>query len=189
MISSGAIGVAVFHVWRPDIRIDAITFGLIVLAILPWLNKLIKRAEFPGGWKIEFQDVQAAGEKVTRGETAQAHLVETAIPSYVEISDRDPNLALVGLRIEIERRVRQLARQSGLQESRSLTRTIEDLHRLGVLDDSSVSGLQELVTAGNHSAHGAEVEPQAAAWAIDYGPRVLAALDAKLNPRPEAEHQ
>lgn len=185
IVSCGAIGVALVHLKRPDLRIDVITFGLIVLAVLPWLSKLIKKAEFPGGWKVEFQDVQAAGAKITQSETARAGLVETPTPSYVDISDRDPNLALVGLRIEIERRLRNLAKQSGLPERRPLTYLVGDLRKLGVLNDSSVSGLQELVMAGNQAAHGAEVDRNAAAWAIDYGPQVLAALDAKLNAQPE----
>jgi hypothetical protein len=185
IITSVAIGVAAIHLWRPELHIDAITFGLIVLAILPWINKLIKKAEFPGGWKVEFQDVQAAGEKVTRSQTVEARLAQAPTPSYVEISDRDPNLALVGLRIEIERRLRQLARQSGLEENRPLMYMIGDLRKLGVLDASSVAGLQELVMAGNQAAHGAEVERSAAEWAIDFGPRVLAALDAKLNTKFE----
>jgi hypothetical protein len=68
----------------------------------------------------------------------------------------------------------------GIPESRPLTRLVEDLRKQGVLDDSSVAGLRELVMAGNQAAHGAEVAPNAATWAIDYGPQVLAALDAKL---------
>jgi hypothetical protein len=47
---------------------------------------------------------------------------------------------------------------------------IGDLRKRGVLNDSSISGLQELVMAGNQAAHGAEVDRSAATWAIDYGP-------------------
>jgi Domain of unknown function (DUF4145) len=186
IISFGAIGVAVLHLARPELQIDVITFGLIVVAILAWLNKLIKKAEFPGGWKVEFHDVQAAGEKITRSEMNQARPVETPSPSYVEISDRDPNLALVGLRIEIERRLRKLVRQAGLTEDRPLTYMIGDLRRLGVLSEASFSGLQTLVSAGNQAAHGAEVDAKTAAWAVDHGPDILAVLDAKLHSLPRA---
>lgn len=181
MISVGAIGVIILRIVRPDLQVDAVTLGLILVSILPWLASLIKSAEFPGGWKIEFQDVQAAGAKITPAVSESRETAELPKPSYLEISDKDPNLALVGLRIEIEKRLRGLASRYQLAETRSLMRIFEELRKQGILNDSSVSGLQELVMAGNQAAHGADVDPRAAAWAIDYGPQVLATLDAKLK--------
>ena len=94
LITAGAIGVLVLHAIRPDLRIDLVSLGLLIAAILPWLSSVIKSAEFPGGWKVEFQEVKQAGDKVTRG-TAQAILV--AQSDYNVIAERDPNLALVSL--------------------------------------------------------------------------------------------
>lgn len=56
-----------------------------------------------------------------------------------------------------------------------------ELRNQGVLNGTSMSGLQEIVMAGNQAAHGARVEPAVAEWAFDYGPRILAALDIKLK--------
>ena len=184
-ISSGAVAVIVARLIWPNLRIDAITLGLLLVALLPWLSGLIKSAEFPGGWKIEFRDVQSAGAKIIKQPDA-AHLTADAAPadiprpSYLDISNRDPNLALVGLRIEIEKHLRALARQYEIPETGSLIRLLEELRVRGVLNDRSVSGLKDLVMAGNQAAHGAEVDPSAAAWALEYGPQVLAILDAKL---------
>jgi len=92
----------------PDLKIDAITLGLLIVAVLPWLTSLIESAKFPGGWEIKFRDLKEAAEQVTSDTEA------LEIDSAEEITDRvqayqpqqDSNLALVGLRIEIERRVR-----------------------------------------------------------------------------------
>jgi len=167
-------------VW-PGIRLDAVTLGLVTIGVLPWFSALIKSAEFPGGWKIEFQDVQTAGAKVTNAAPPALPSAEMPRPSYLDVSDRDPNLALVGLRIEIEKRLRALAEKYQIRGTRSMLQMFDELRRRGVLNDPSVSGLQELVMAGNQAAHGADVDPRAAAWAIDYGPQVLAVLDAKLQ--------
>ncbi len=172
-------------IW-PNLKIDAITLGLLIVAVLPWLAALIKSAEFPGGWKIEFQDVQQAGAKVTEGAEATGPAEATATNpstlSFLSVANQDPNLALVALRIEIEQRVRQLAERNDVNSRQPLSRIVDQLRRAGILNDSSVSGLQELIMAGNSAAHGARVEPSAANWAFEYGPNVLAALDSKLRP-------
>lgn len=181
LITLGAVAIVLLRLLWPTLKIDAVTLGLVVVAVLPWLSGLIRSAEFPGGWKIEFQDVQAAGEKVTATNPTTLPSTEGPPPSYLQIAERDPNLALVGLRIEIEKRLRQLATHHKLPQSHSMIRLFEELRRRGILNDPSVSGLSELVMAGNQAAHGARVEAQAASWAIDYGPQVLAVLDAKLG--------
>ncbi len=99
-----------------------------------------------------------------------------------EFDTTDPNLALVALRIEIEKRIRKLAQQHNLASDRtSLMRIFRSLQSAGVLRDPVLSGLQELVMFGNQAAHGADVDPQAASWAVDYAPSVLAALDEALS--------
>jgi hypothetical protein len=180
-VTVGALAIAATRMLWPDSPIDAITLGLLVVAVLPWLSTLIKSAELPGGFKIEFQDVQAAGAKVTESQADAHTLTPTPAPSHIDMSERDPNLALVGLRIEIEKRLRALAERHGLDDTPSISRIVLQLRDLGVLNDPSVSGLQELVMAGNQAAHGASVDPRAAAWAIDYGPQVLAVLERKLH--------
>lgn len=57
-ISIAAIVVAFIHVICPNIKIDVITIVLLFIALIPWLSPLFKSLEFPGGWKIEFQEVK-----------------------------------------------------------------------------------------------------------------------------------
>ena len=92
------------------------------------------------------------------------------------------NLALVALRIEIEKRVRNLASNHGIEADRAgLIRLFRELQTARVLTDPVLSGLQELVMFGNQAAHGAQVGEDAAHWAVEYGPAVIAALDEALG--------
>jgi hypothetical protein len=168
------------HLLWPQVPIDTVALLLLLGAVLPWLSDLIKSAELPGGFKIEFKDVQSAGDKVTKPPAQTKALRESPAPSYVKASDLDPNLAVVGLRIEIEKRLRALADKHGIPDTRSISSMLRGLREAGVLDASSAGGLQELVSAGNQAAHGASVDPEAARWAIDQGPAILAALDDQL---------
>lgn len=178
-VGAGAL-IAADLLWQ-DLGIDSVTLGLLLLAVLPWLGFLLQRLELPGGWKVDFREVRAAERDITRD--APPPEKPPPRPSYVEIADRDPNLALVGLRIEIERRLQSLAAQHGIETGGSLVDVFEELRDQGVLDAAAVRGFRRLVTAGNEAAHGATVEPAAAAWALDAGPRILAVLDEKLEAR------
>jgi hypothetical protein len=128
---------------------------------------------------VKFRDVEAAGQKIM----ASSEVTEAPFttPSYLEVSDQDPNLALVGLRIEIEKRLRALAEKHQIPSQRSLIRLFDELRKRNILNDAYMSGLQELVMAGNQAAHGAEVEHRVAEWAFDYGPVILTALDERLK--------
>lgn len=176
LVTAFAIGVIVLRKTLPDL-LDTTDLILIGLALLPWLTHIIKSAELPGGIKVEFHDLKAAVEKVTGGQLAEA----PERPSYRDIADIDPNLALVKLRIEIEKRLRDLGRLHGLNDRQPLIRLFHQLRDEDVLVDPVLSGLQELVMFGNQAAHGAAVDKEAAEWSLQFGPRVLAVLDAVLS--------
>lgn len=178
-ITVGAAALIAADLLWQDLGIDSVTLGLLLLAVLPWLGFLLQRVELPGGWKVDFREVRAAEREITR--KAPPPEKPPPRPSYVEIADRDPNLALVGLRIEIERRLQSLARQHGIATGGSLVDLFESLRDQGILDAGAVRGFRRLVTAGNEAAHGATVEPAAASWALEVGPRILAVLDEKLD--------
>jgi len=163
----------------PNVTIDGVALGLIVVAVLPWLASLIKAAEFPGGWKIEFQDVADAAERAV-GSASAVPSASKQERSFVVMADDDPNLALVKLRIEIERRLRALAARYGLVASRPLPTVIDDLQGNGYLPAETASGLRDLVILGNRAAHGVPVSPRAAMSAITFAPGILGVLDEKL---------
>jgi hypothetical protein len=79
---------------------------------------------------------------------AQAHVQEWS---------EDPNLALVSVRIGIERRVRVIAELLGLEEHQPLARLVNEIHERGIFTESFSEGLTRLVEYGNAAAHGATI--------------------------------
>ena len=196
------VGVAVHLIW-PAFKIDLITLILVIVGVLPWTASIIKSLELPGGFKIELQDVKAATDKVKSlpmleaepgtfvfsGHGAQL-LLERAdsIASLRDAFGRDPNLALVGVRIEIEKRVNLLCQMNNIDANRPLRYKLQHLQRQKVIPAEVASGLNDLVSMGNKAAHGAEVSPDAASWVLDVGPEIISILDeiisANSAPRP-----
>lgn len=177
-ISVSAIILVLAHIIWPTLKIDLITIGLLVVAILPWLTSLIESAKFPGGWEVKFRDLSKAGEEITAGSLVNK---PHTLPEFINIVGNDPNLALVSLRIEIEKRLRNLALQLDIKDQLPLTRLFSELHRKGLLSESVFGALQEVVRAGNKAAHGAKVEPSVIDWSLNTGPEILAVLDGLLE--------
>jgi hypothetical protein len=188
VVSLGALLLALAHIVWPQLAIDAVALALIVIAILPWLAPLVKSLELPGGWKVEFQELQKAA---SRAETAGLLAAEPAEPevlfSFQSIANRDPVLALAGLRIEIEKRLVQLTEARNLNVSRrplGVGQLLRLLALAEVLTNEERSILADMVNLLNSAVHGAEVDPRAAAWAIDVGPRLLTSLDERVIEAP-----
>jgi hypothetical protein len=180
VISLVAIAALAARIIWPDLKIDAITFGLMVLAILPWLAELIESAKFPGGWEVKFRDLQKAADKVTAGhESAQPTPQET--DAFNTIAKTDPNLALVMLRIEIEKRLRAYGSANGFDARMPLSQLTREVSTRQIISSTTEHGLRELIAAGNNAAHGATVPEMVRAWCIIEGPKILAALDAQLK--------
>ena len=171
-----ALAMAAIRLWWPELKVDTTTLGLLAIALLPWLQSLIKSAELPGVLKIEFQEVAAAGERIVK-DSSPLRNEDIPRPSYVAVAETDPTLALVGLRIEIERRIRLLAKRHELRETKVLGRMLRELRLRNILTGDVVSGLSDLIHSGNLAAHGADVPGNVATWATDTGPVILGQLD------------
>ncbi len=184
-----ALTLALLHQFVPTAKIDATTLVLIAVAILPWILNYIKGFEIPGVVKIDLIDAKAATDKIVQpgvgGIAITGHAptvkVEPRPDSFASLRtvyESDANLALVGFRIEVEKRIRELARANGLGNDRdTLQRLIRDLTNRGVILPDAGSGLIEMIALGNRAAHGAEVSAEAAAWVLDVGPSILLQLD------------
>lgn len=58
-VSAAAMGLLVVRHNSPNVvRADSVSLGLLAFAFLPWVSSLIKAAELPGGWKIEFWELK-----------------------------------------------------------------------------------------------------------------------------------
>lgn len=164
----------------PEVKVDAITIGLLVVAVLPWVIAFIDSAKFPGGWEVSFREVRDAGEKIASSAGPASKPAEHQALSFLHVANLDPNLALVGLRIEIEKRVRVLAESEGLSARQPLTRLIRELRARELVPGGALNGIEELVMAGNEAAHGARVDNRVSQWAMDYGPDVIGVLDSLI---------
>jgi len=165
------LGLAYGHLFVGSFSVDVIAIILLVLAILPWLFPYLKSFELPGGFKIELKDVQKAFEKVTPDDTASVKDVPT---------DLDPQLALVALRIDIEKLIRSYQTDIGNKHS-SLSIRIQVLANEGILSRDVAEGILELIKLGNAAAHGAEVDKDAAEFALYKSGAVIKRLEEQLK--------
>lgn len=166
------------------LAIDGITLTLLLVAIVPWLAPLFKSLEFPGGWRIEFQDLQKAKEKADEVGLLAPSSTVTGAPEYSfqVIAEDDPNLALAGLRIEIEKRLLKLAESREIRVQKgSVGRLMRLLAEQGVLTQQEYGVLTDMVCLLNLAVHGASVDRSAFGWAMEVGPRLLRSLDERIE--------
>jgi hypothetical protein len=74
VITIFACSIAILHIIRPQLSIDAITIGFLLLAILPWISSIIKSVEIPGFGKIELQQ-EIAREAISPGKEIEKQLL------------------------------------------------------------------------------------------------------------------
>jgi len=154
--------------------------------LVPWLAPVFKSLEFPGGWKVEFQELQKVA---VRAEQAGLLAAKDVAPqpeyTFQRVAEHDPNLALAGLRIEIEKRLVALAETHGVGvQGRGLGQLLRILAQRQILTDGERSVLSDLTELLNSAVHGATVDDRAAEWAMDVGPLILKALDDLVSGSP-----
>jgi hypothetical protein len=183
LITIGALLFAVVHIVWPRLAIDAVTITLLVIAIAPWLLPFLTALEFPGGWKITFRQIEKLEARA-----AEAGLLDPA-PSRLEprfeferLIDTDPNLALAGLRIELEKRLVKLAEKHDIKVRGGGIRPLLDaLRNQRVLTDAASIVLGTLATILNAAVHGATVTRYETEFAIGVGHRILKTLEDLAN--------
>jgi len=179
-----ALLIALAHIIWPSLTIDAITVTLIFIALVPWLAPLFKSLELPGGWKIEFQDFERARTKADKaGLLSETPRIESERQySFQLVAQEDPKLALAGLRIEIEKRLNEIAESNGINAGKaSVGRLLRTLGERELLSQEQRSVLSDMVGLLNAAVHGGEIDNRAAEWALDVGPRLVRALETKIK--------
>jgi hypothetical protein len=182
-VTLGALFVALAHVIWPSVTIDTITVALIVIAILPWLAPLLKTLELPGGVKIEFQDLQEAKEKAQDAGLLSSKPSSQDKEKYAfqVVQEADPNLALAGLRIEIERRLQKLAELQHIRVSRpDIGGLVSALRNTNTFSINEEAVLRDLASLLNAAVHGASVDSRAVQWASEVGIPLLATFDERI---------
>ena len=172
------------HLKWPELKIDSITLTLLLIAVVPWLSQIFKSLELPGGWKIEFRDLQNAKKRADEAGLLSGKVKSGTSYSFQLVADDDPNLALAGLRIEIEKRLNQIAESYQMDVGHSsagqLLRLLGQRNFISLQEQSVLADMMGLL---NGAVHGAKIDSRAVGWAMDVGPRLLASLDEKIKQR------
>jgi hypothetical protein len=134
--------------------------------------------------KIEFQDFERARTKADKaGLLSEFPRIESERQySFQLVAQEDPKLALAGLRIEIEKRLTEIAESNNINpEKAGIGRLLRILGERQLLSQEQRSALADMVGLLNSAVHGGEIDNRAAEWALDVGPRLVSALEAKVN--------
>lgn len=183
-ITIASIAIAIIHIVWPSLRIDAITLTLVIVAVVPWLAPLFKSLELPGGLKFEFQELERVKQ-----EAKAAGLIDGTIPkkapsyTFLDVAESNPELALAGLRIELEKSLRALAEQEDVmsERHRGVTFLMRDLHQKQIISNQEMSALADMVGTLNRAVHGQDLDHRATQWVIDIGPQILDSLNKRLK--------
>lgn len=189
-MSTIALLVALLHMFDSSLTIDSITLALLVIAFAPWLAPMLKSLKLPGGVEVEFKDLEKIQERAKKiGLIPEAvnriHIKDFKKSSEQQytfqiVADEDPNLALAGLRIELERVMKNIATSRNVPTERvSLGKLLFDLADRKIITDSERAVLSDLVGTLNRAVHGADVDVRAERWAMDVGLQLLRSLDEK----------
>src|SRR5207247_11447021 len=133
---------------------------------------IFESISFPGGGGVKYRDLV----RVEREAVAVGLLEPAPAPDalYAAIVQEDPNLALAGLRIEIEKRLRAIAREREIDaERKGVGQLMTELARVGALSEKEASVLRELNALLNQAVHGARVDQEAVDWAMNVGHRLV----------------
>ena len=184
-ISCGSLLLAGLHLLWPGISLDAVTLTLLAAAVVPWLLPLFKSLELPGGWKLEFQELQATEQRADKAGLLNEEPADSGHDqeySFQVVANQDANLALVGLRIEIEKRLNSLADGAEIKRKRmGISGLLRSLGDREILSREERSVLWDMIELLNSAAHGASADQQHAGWVLDVGPRLLATLDKRID--------
>lgn len=132
---------------------------------------------------MEYRDLERIGERARESglldETAEE---PDSTYSFQTVASTDPNLALAGLRIELERSLVRLAESRQLPLRRvGLTGLLAQLNQRELIGGKERALLLDLAGLLNGAVHGAEVDAGASEWALDTGPRILDALQRRAE--------
>jgi hypothetical protein len=184
IVSSVAALIAILHIANPNIAIDTITISLFLIAIIPWFIPYLDTVELPCGIIIGLKDTDKVSKQVKEAGLVSDTPNDSNEFCFQQIASRDPNLALAGLKIEIEKKLVLMADSKLRGTGRiftnlgSLTTTLARNNILTSKELEAINGLNDLL---NRAVHGAEVHPDAADRALELGVTILKSLDEKID--------
>lgn len=187
-ISLLCISLIIIHAIFPQFSIDSTTIALIIILIFPWLLPYIKTAKLPGGFEISTREIQQL-EEVTARSAIGTIFVAMRPPTrrrppstYFTLFKTDPNLALASLRLDIERKLRAIAKKRQMDVRRlPLWQVLKVLHDREIIGPSEFESLKMIIKICNKAVHTEKVDPDLALRVLDIGELALRYLDSKRN--------
>jgi len=168
--------------------------------VLPFIDSL----EIPNIFKIklrkiEKKEIEKIVEKIKTIEQtplkqqilninpglSTAHIIATVKDPIVKLSiiaNRDPEMALIGFRIEIEKRILDLAETFYHNDSKQkLGQLIKRMIKEAVIPNDVADGLIDLILLGEKARRGRKVSKQAIDYTLKEGPYILTILDSLIE--------
>lgn len=156
---------------------------VLALALLsPWarmIPHILESAELPGGFKFVFRKIAAEAEAAGLLAEPPLSAQRSGRPIYEIIYNDDPLLALAGLRIALEKRLKDMALIGDISKDQPLGRIITELTSRGVLTAEQSSALADLIPVLNRAVHAGDTSAGEADWAMTLGPRLIAGLEKR----------
>lgn len=184
-----AVGYA-FSITVLDINIMLIMVLIALIWFTPTIARYFEIIQFKReGDKLEFsltfaklRDIEERAEEANLLQTPQ-NLSD--VERFVQISKINPNAALIALRMDIDRKLQQIAQTIQIDTStfriQSTGELLQILERERFLNREEATVLRELRDTLNRVVHSADVPPDVIQWAVNTGPFILTALDKKLT--------
>ena len=161
---------------------------LLAMTCIPWAGYLFRTLEIAGLLKITGQDLQEASDPIAKGglvpisDASKDRPRRRHVYAFEAVAGGDRNMVLAGLRIELESRLREIAKSRGITgERRALRSVIEQLVHRDIIRRNEASAIADLLPLLSSAVHGADVDRAAAEWALAFGPPLLDALEEHLG--------
>lgn len=172
-LSSFCFLVAIFDTFAKSLSIVAAV--ALSLAIVPWVVSFIEKLTLPGGIEV------VLSRAASRVDAAHTVPDQQDIDAFKYLSGNDPNMAIALLRIQIERRIREIAESLSIardprSRSGSLGSLVNELTALKAISPEASALIRDLMPVLNEAVHGVRLSADASVFALEYGPKILAML-------------
>lgn len=183
------VTLAILHVVFPQVSIDSTFIILIFIALIPWSVPYIKALEISGIGKVELIDRETKEKMQENMQNLSLEIVgANNLPaqglnrSLDDIVQSDPKLALVALRIELEKTLRAIAKKNNVQFNRyGLGKLASILYNDKLINADEYSLLRDLIPPLNGAAHG-DIDKysfDSIIWTLELGAQLLNSIKAR----------
>lgn len=156
---------------------------LLILILLPYLHLIrkIKYGDFEA--EIKPEEVKKIEGKATKiPEKKQEDTLDFGKTDYLEsLAQRDPELALAKVRIEIEKRLRSLGEiylpKSKVLFHLGIRNILAALKKNKIIDSPLASVLEDVISVANRAIHGETVSKRSACKLIEISNKIIVRLD------------